>query len=86
MTRHADGSSVSVIGLDGIIAKRLDLPYRPGERAMQKYKLWKTVDCVDGGISYKAGTQSIEYLLMGLYGFGDNGQEIAKLLKPLIGA
>ena len=26
-------------GLDGIVAKRLDLPYRPGERAMQKYKL-----------------------------------------------
>src|SRR5689334_6843978 len=27
-------------GLDGIVAKRLDQPYRPGERAMQKYKLW----------------------------------------------
>ena len=42
-------------GLDGIVAKRLDLPYRPGERAMQKYKLWQTVDCVVGGIYYKRG-------------------------------
>ena len=41
--------------------------YRPGERAMQKYKLWQTVDCVEGGIYYKRGTQMVEYLLMGLY-------------------
>ena len=84
-------------GLDGIVVKRLDEPYRPRERAMQKYKLWQTVDCVVGGIYYKAGTQAVEYLLMGLYddagrlsyvgrcGIGNNGQEIAKLLKPLIG-
>jgi ATP-dependent DNA ligase len=84
-------------GLDGIVAKRLDLPYRPGERAMQKYKLWQTVDCVVGGIYYKRGTQTVEYLLMGLYdgagrlnyvgrcGVGENKAEIAKLLKPLIG-
>src|SRR3954451_13527455 len=31
-------------GLDGIVAKRLDLPYRPGERLMQKFKVWRTVD------------------------------------------
>ena len=54
-------------GLDGIVAKRLDLPYRPGERAMQRYKLWQTVDCVVGGIYYKRGTRSVEYLLMDLY-------------------
>jgi ATP-dependent DNA ligase len=36
-------------GLDGIMAKPLAEPYRPGQRAMQKYKLWKTVDCVIGG-------------------------------------
>jgi ATP-dependent DNA ligase len=84
-------------GLDGIVAKRLNLPYRPGERAMQKYKLWQTVDCVVGGIYYKRGTQSVEYLLMGLYDeagklnyvgrcrVGDNSHEIGKLLKPLIG-
>jgi ATP-dependent DNA ligase len=55
------------LGLDGIVAKRLDLSYRPGERAMQKFKLWQTVDCVGGGIYYKRGTHAVEYLLMGLY-------------------
>ncbi len=84
-------------GLDGIVAKRLDLAYRSGERAMQKYKLWQTLDCVVGGIYYKRGTQSVEYLLMGLYddagrlnyvgrcGIGENGKEITTLLRPLIG-
>ena len=43
-------------GLDGIVVKRLELPYRPGERVMQKFKLWKTVDCVVGGIYYKPNT------------------------------
>jgi ATP-dependent DNA ligase len=84
-------------GLDGIVAKRLELSYRPGERVMQKFKLWQTVDCVVGGIYYRPNTNSVEYLLMGLYdgagrlnyvgrcGVGDNGHEIGKLLKPLIG-
>src|SRR6185312_11627351 len=36
-------------GLDGIVAKRLDLTYQPGQRAMQKFKLWQTIDCVVGG-------------------------------------
>ena len=79
------------------MAKRLELPYRPGERVMQKFKLWQTVDCVVGGIYYKPNTTSVEYLLMGLdhdagrlnyigrCGVGDNGHEIGKLLKPLIG-
>ncbi len=53
--------------LDGIIAKRLDLPYQPGKRAMVKFKLWKTVDCVVGGVYLKSGTKRIEYLLLGLY-------------------
>ena len=54
-------------GLDGIVAKRLELPYRPGERVMQKFKLWRTVDCVVGGIYYRPNTNSVEYLLMGFY-------------------
>ena len=37
-------------GLDGIVAKRLDLNYRPSQRAMQKFKLLRTVDCDVGGI------------------------------------
>jgi len=54
-------------GLDGIVAKRLDLPYRAGERAMQKFKLWRTIDCVAGGLYYRSGTKTVEYLLLGLY-------------------
>jgi ATP-dependent DNA ligase len=84
-------------GLDGIVAKRIDLPYRPGERAMQKFKLWQTIDCVVGGVYYAAGTERIEYLLMGLYdeagrlnyvgrcGVGDRRAEIEDLVRPLIG-
>jgi ATP-dependent DNA ligase len=55
-------------GLDGIVAKHLDLQYQPGVRAMQKYKLWRTVDCVVGGMYLKPGSDHvIEYLLLGLY-------------------
>jgi len=53
--------------LDGIVAKRLDLPYRPGQRAMKKYKRWKTVDCVVGGASVEEKTGAIVSLLLGLY-------------------
>jgi ATP-dependent DNA ligase len=78
------------------MAKRLNLLYQPGQRAMQKFKLWQTVDCVVCGIYYKPNTNSVEYLLMGLYddagrlnyvgrrGVGADGDEIGKLLKPLI--
>ena len=43
-------------GLDGIVAKRLELPYQSGERAMRKFKLWKTLDCVVAG-STESGAQ-----------------------------
>jgi ATP-dependent DNA ligase len=84
-------------GLDGIVAKRLDLPYQPGRRAMQKYKLWRTVDCVVGGIYRRRDTERVEYLLMGLYdaagrlnyvgrcGVGDQAAEVERLIAPLIG-
>ena len=38
--------------LDGVIAKRLDQPYRSGERAMVKVKQRRTADCVVGGFRY----------------------------------
>lgn len=53
-------------GLDGIVAKRLDDTYRSGERAMVKYKLWKSVDAVVGAF-YEDKSGCIEYLLLGLY-------------------
>ena len=53
-------------GLDGIVAKRGDLSYQPGKRAMQKYKLWKSIDAVVGGI-YEDDRGHVEHLLLGLY-------------------
>jgi len=54
--------------LDGIIAKRLDLGYRSGDRTgMQKIKLTRTVDCVIGGFRYAAKAKVIGSLLLGLY-------------------
>jgi ATP-dependent DNA ligase len=54
-------------GLDGVVAKRLDGPYRPGERAVLKYKQWKTIDCVVGGYYPRGASGPPEYLLLGLY-------------------
>jgi len=54
--------------LDGVIAKRLDLAYRPGERAMAKVKQHRTADCVVGGFRYAAHSKkAIGSLLLGLY-------------------
>ena len=53
--------------LDGVIAKRLDGPYVPGERAMQKIKKIRTADCVVGGFRYAEGTKLVGSLLLGLY-------------------
>lgn len=54
--------------LDGVVAKRLDLEYRAGDRTgMQKVKLVKTADCVVGGFRYAAKAPVIGSLLLGLY-------------------
>ena len=54
--------------LDGVIAKRLDLPYASGERtAMVKIKQIRTADCVVGGFRYASGAKVLGSLLRGLY-------------------
>jgi ATP-dependent DNA ligase len=53
--------------LDGVIAKRADEPYRPGERAMLKVKCLRTADCVVGGFRYAAKKREVGSLLLGLY-------------------
>ena len=54
--------------LDGIIAKRVDLPYRSGTRdGLQKIKTIRTADCVVGGFRYNEGTSVVGSLLLGLY-------------------
>jgi len=55
-------------GTDGVMAKRLDLPYRSGERtAMEKIKRKRTADCVVGGFRYASKGKIIGSLLLGLY-------------------
>lgn len=53
--------------LDGVIAKRRDLDYRPGERAMVKVKQKRTADCVLGGFRYADKLSVVGSLLLGLY-------------------
>ncbi|HVV45596.1 MAG TPA: ATP-dependent DNA ligase, partial [Bryobacteraceae bacterium] len=54
--------------LDGVVAKRLDLPYRSGERTgMVKIKNLRSADCVVGGFRYGAGKHVAGSLLLGLY-------------------
>lgn len=52
---------------DGVIAKRLDLGYEPGERAMLKVKRLRTADCVVGGFRYESNSKLVGSLLLGLY-------------------
>lgn len=54
--------------LDGLIAKRTDLPYRSGERdGMVKIKPRRTADCVVGGFRYASKKKEVGSLLLGLY-------------------
>jgi ATP-dependent DNA ligase len=58
-------------GLDGVIAKRLGLPYLPGSRdGVLKVKPYKTADCVIVGVRWKEKPSRIATLLLGLYGKG----------------
>ncbi|MHB8571455.1 MAG: ATP-dependent DNA ligase [Candidatus Dormibacteria bacterium] len=54
-------------GFDGIVAKRSELPYRPGERVMIKVKHHRTVDCVVGGFRTAAKGGGVGSLLLGLH-------------------
>jgi ATP-dependent DNA ligase len=86
-------------GFDGVVAKRLGLPYLPGSRdGVVKVKPHRTADCVVVGLRWKAGGRTkIATLLLGLY--RDDGgldyvgscavgakrhDEIAALVLPLL--
>jgi ATP-dependent DNA ligase len=85
--------------LDGIIAKRSDLPYQSGDRTgMLKIKNLRTADCVVDGFRYAAEGHILGFLLLGLYdnegllhhvgftsGFRREEREtLLKKLEPLI--
>ena len=55
-------------GLDGLIAKGVDLTYQPDKRVMAKIKHKRTADCVVAGYRvHKSGPDTIGSLLLGLY-------------------
>jgi ATP-dependent DNA ligase len=57
---------LETLGLDGVIAKRVDLAYKPGSReAVRKVKKRKTADCVIVG--YRVNGKRIAVLNLGLY-------------------
>jgi len=55
-------------GLDGVVAKPLDVTYQPDKRVMFKVKHERTADCVVAGYRvHKSGAGRIGSLLLGLY-------------------
>ncbi len=55
-------------GLDGVIAKPLDITYVPDKRLMLKIKHERTADCVVAGYrTHKSGDDAIGSLLLGLH-------------------
>jgi ATP-dependent DNA ligase len=64
-------------GLDGVIAKPLDVTYQPDKRVMFKIKHERTADCVVAGYRvHKTDDQAIGSLLLGLY---DEGGDLANI-------
>ena len=58
---------LDAVGLDGVIAKRLGLPYLPGSReAVVKVKAHRTADCVVVGVRWKTKPTHLATLLLGL--------------------
>ena len=64
---------LEALGLDGVVAKRLDRPVEPGGRgAVVKVKPERTADCVVIGVRWKSRPDLIATLLLGL--FRDDGE------------
>jgi ATP-dependent DNA ligase len=56
------------LGLDGVVCKRLGLPYLPGSRdGVVKVKRHRTADCVVVGVRWKSKPDRLATLLLGLY-------------------
>jgi ATP-dependent DNA ligase len=54
-------------GLDGVVAKRGDVPYLEGKRTMQKVKHQRTADCVVAGYRRHKDGAGVGSLLLGLF-------------------
>ena len=59
---------LEALGLDGVVAKRLDRPVEPGGRgAVVKVKPERSADCVVVGVRWKSKPDRISTLLLGLF-------------------
>jgi ATP-dependent DNA ligase len=75
-------------GIDGVVAKHRELPYRPGARSMLKVKHERTADCVvagvrlvlesgpTGDVAHAADPPAVASLLLGLYDAADRLEHI----------
>jgi ATP-dependent DNA ligase len=88
-------TELSGSGFDGVVAKRLEMPYMSGERTgMVKIKNIRSADCVVGGFRYASKGGGIGSLLLGLYdeegklnhvGFTSSfNSEMRVKLKPIV--
>ena len=77
--------TLQAAGFDGVVAKKLGLPYLPGSRdGVVKVKPHKTADCVVAGIRWKkGGRETIATLLLGLY---DNDGHLDYVGSAAVGA
>ncbi len=96
--RTAEQAEAWLHEYEGVIAKRLDAPYLPGERkGMQKVRRQRTLDCVVAGYRPGKAEGTIGSLMLGLYdaqgalrvighssGFTAKEKgEVLELLRPL---
>jgi ATP-dependent DNA ligase len=63
-------------GLDGVVAKPFDLPYRPGQRLMFKIKHERTADCVVAGYRWHKSGRVVGSLLLGLHNSAGDLQHV----------
>jgi ATP-dependent DNA ligase len=84
-------------GVDGVVAKHPDQPYRPGRRELIKVKRERTADCVVAGFRWLVDRPLPSSLLLGLYGdaglrhvgiasaFAERQRhELLELLRPFV--
>ncbi len=88
-TRERDAAAdwlerLEAAGLDGVIGKRMGLPYLPGSRdGVVKVKPYRTADCVLVGLRWKARPTTIATLLLGLH---DDEGELRYVGSAAVGA
>jgi ATP-dependent DNA ligase len=76
-TRDVADAEPWLHGAEGVIAKELDAPYRPGERTgMVKVKRVRTIDCVVIGWRPGKAENTVGALILGLYDDGGRLREV----------